>query len=134
MNSRQSFTGRAERLYVFIALLLMIGALRPIYTDRSTELYFDHTSGSFTYQSISGAVYLIAFTILLHQHRQAISLFLKNKCLIVFVLLAVLSASWAIAQARGAALGSDPALAHPGRRGGDRRARHRARCSPGAHA
>ena len=84
-----------ENIYAIIGILLMLGALKLLWTDvADLRGGAGDVEGSVKFQIISSAVYLVAIMIIAFNSKQLIPLILRNKLLCVLVGLVLVSFLW----------------------------------------
>ncbi len=88
-----------EQAYAMVGLLLVIGSIKPFFSDQAEIQQLQAnvalvTDGSLGFQILGSLVYLIALIILLPRNRDVIALLAKNKALVLFMGLVVLSVLW----------------------------------------
>jgi O-antigen ligase len=98
LNAQSNFGYYAERIFVLVGLLLMMGALRGLFQDVSQS----HggtgslTRGNFGFQVFSSAIYLVSLVGVLGSVGQLQQLFWRNKALLLLMALVLISAVWSI--------------------------------------
>ncbi len=118
MDSVERPGGPIEYAFTLFGLLLVIGALEPIYVDLGAgRLDRDLSAGLLEFQLLSGGVYFVSFG-LLYRHREATAdVITKNKGLLIFLGFVLLSSIWAqdsgISFRRSMALAGTTIFDHP---------------------
>ncbi len=88
-----------EQGYAMVGLLLVIGAIKPFFSSQAEIQQLQSnvalvTDGSLGFQILGSLVYLIALIMLLPRYQEVISLLSKNKALVLFMGVVVLSMMW----------------------------------------
>jgi len=88
-----------EQGYAMVGLLLVIGAIKPFFSSQAEIQQLQSnvalvTDGSLGFQILGSLIYLIALIMLLPRYQEVISLLSKNKALVLFMGVVVLSMMW----------------------------------------
>jgi len=88
-----------EQGYAMVGLLLVIGAIKPLFSDQAEIQQLQSnvaqvTDGTLGFQLLGSTIYLIALIMLLPRYRDVIALLSKNKALVLFMIVVVLSMMW----------------------------------------
>ena len=97
--SQQGALRLLEQGYAMVGLLLVIGAIKPLFSSPAEIQQLQSnvaqvTDGSLGFQILGSSIYLIALIMLLPRYRDVIALMAKNKALVLFLILIVISMMW----------------------------------------